>query len=108
MVRQCSFAGGQTAMKGKRVLLKVKRKSQNKIFFCKLKRKQDCHNSKIIDLQALSTFIWAELYNLLIDMSSLHIALISRFGQYNFNVTAQQVVSSLCVMLLFSRYFCQR
>lgn len=41
----------------------------------------------MIDLQALSAFIWAELYNVLIDMSSLHTALISHFGQYNFNVT---------------------
>lgn len=86
MVRQCSFAGRQAAMKRKSVLLKVK-KSQSKTSSCKLEHKQNCHRNKMIDLQGLFAFIWAEMYNLLIDMSSLHTALIPHFGQCNLNVT---------------------
>lgn len=78
MVRQCGLAGGQWEENSyyKNIL-----KSLN---FMYVKTWRNCHHNKRVNLQDLSVFIWAELYNLLIGMSSLCTGLISHFNQYNF------------------------
>lgn len=73
----------------KKLLLEVKKKKEfsKQDVFCMLKYKWNSLHNKMIDLHALSAFIWADLHNLLMGRSSLHTALISHLGRYNFNIT---------------------